>query len=114
MEYSTENVQPQAWEYSTPGPRYLSLVSLAPLFVLHLLIPNLFWVFLLLLFRGGLRRTVSPCLIRGQLPVPLVGQREKDASSDCLDFATLSCCPRDLFVWFSNTVLNSCTGFPLP
>ena len=43
----------EQWEYSTPGPRYLSLVSLAPLFVLHLLIPNLFWVFLLLLFRGA-------------------------------------------------------------
>ena len=57
---------------------------------------------------------MSPCLIREQLPVLLVGQREKEASSDGLDFATLSCCPCDLFVWTSNTALKSCTRFPSP
>ena len=73
----------------------LSLVSLAP-FCSSSFDTQPLLGFLVTPFRRGLRRTASPCLIRGQLPVLLVGQQEKEAPSDGFDFATLSRCPCDL------------------
>ena len=56
MEHSTENVQSRAWEYSTPGPRYLFVRFTCPPFCSSSFDTQPLLGFLLLLFQKGLEK----------------------------------------------------------